>query len=81
MSLEGSRLILLTRIYMLMLLASVSLLILLSSCAVLVLLTENVVGVLMLIWSIMMVEFISKIPVDNGFNNLMGWIRVNFCCL
>ena len=44
-------------------------LILLSSCAVLVLLTENVVGVLMLIWSIMMVECIYKVPANNGFNH------------
>ena len=52
-------------------------LILLSSFVVLELLTGSFVGVLKLIWSILMVEFISKVPVDNGFNNLMGWIHVN----
>ena len=54
---------------MLILLASVSVLILLSSGAVLVFLTEIFVGVLTLMWSIHMVESISKVPVDNGSNN------------
>ena len=69
MSLEGYGLIFLTRIYMLMLLDSVSVMILLSSGAVLVFLTGNFVGVLTLIWSILIVECIYKVPVDNGFNN------------
>ena len=77
MSLEGYGLILLTRIYMLMLLASFSMLILLSSGAVLEFLNDIFVGVFTLIWSILMVECISKAPVDNGFNNLMVWIHVN----
>ena len=54
---------------MLMLLDSVSVMILLSSGAVLVFLTGNFVGVLTLIWSILIVECIYKVPVDNGFNN------------
>ena len=54
---------------MLMLLDSVYVLILLSSGAVLVLLAGIFADVLTLIWSILMVEFITKIPVDNGFNN------------
>ena len=54
---------------MFMFLASVSVLILLSGGAVLVFWTEHFAGVLTLIWSIMMVECISKIPVDNGFNH------------
>ena len=77
MSLERSGLILLTSISMLMLLANVSAMILLSSGTVLVFLTGIFVGVLKLIWSILMVECISKVPVDNGFNSLMGWISVN----
>ena len=44
-------------------------LVLLSSVSVLVLLTDVFVGVLMLIWSILMLGCISKIPVDNGFNH------------
>ena len=69
MSLEGSGLILLTVMSMLMLLASVSILILLSSDAVIIFLDGIFVCVLMLIWSILMVEYISKVPVDNGFNH------------
>ena len=69
MSLERSGLILLTRISILILLASVSVLILLSSGAVLVFMSGIVVDVLTLIWSILMVECISKVTVDNGFNN------------
>ena len=52
-----------------MLLASVSVMMLLSSDTVLVLLTGIFVSVLTLIWSILMVEFISKVPADNGFNH------------
>ena len=66
---------------MLMLLASVSVLKLLSSVTVLVLLTGIFVGVLILIWYIMMVGYISKVPVENGFNHLMLWINVYVCCL
>ena len=54
---------------MLMLLTNVSVLILFSSVAVLAMLTGIFVGVLMMIWSILMVERISKVPVDNGFNH------------
>ena len=77
MSLEGSGLILLTRIFMLKFLASAYVLTLLSSGAVLVFMTVFFVGVLKLIWYILMVECISKAPVENGFNNLMVWINVN----
>ena len=49
MSLEGSGLILLTSISMLMFLTGVYLLILLSSCAVIIFLTRIFVGVLTLI--------------------------------
>ena len=52
-----------------MLLASVYMLILLFSVAVLVLLNGIFVGMLTLIWSILMAECISKVPVGNGFNN------------
>ena len=69
MSLEGSGVILLTRISMLILLDSVYVLILLSSGDVLVFLNVIFVGVLKLIWSILMVECIQKVFVDNGFNN------------
>ena len=68
MYLEGSGLLLLTRIYMFMLLENVSVLILLSSDAVLVFLTGIFVGVLTLNWYILTVECISKVPIDNGFN-------------
>ena len=64
-----SGLILLTSIYVLILLTSVSVLMLLTSVSVLVLLTGVFVGVLTLIWSILMVVFIAKIPVDNGLNH------------
>ena len=77
MSLEGSGLILLTRISMLKFLASAYVLILLSSGGVLVFLTVFFVGVLKLIWYILIVECISKVPVDNGFNHLMVWVNVN----
>ena len=69
MSMEGYGLIMLTKISMLMSLASVSMLIMLSSDAMLGLLTGIFVGALTLIWSILMVECILKVPVDNGFNN------------
>ena len=54
---------------MMMLLASVSVLILLYSGALIIFLAGIFVGVLTLIWSILMVEFISKVPVDNVVNN------------
>ena len=56
---------------MLMLLASISVMILLYSYsgAVLVLFTGIFVGALTLICSILMVEFISKVPFDVFFNN------------
>ena len=44
-------------------------LILLTCVFVLVLLTSVFVDVLTLTWYIFMVKFISKILVDNGFNN------------
>ena len=69
MSLEGYGLILLTRISVLMLPVSVSVLIMLSIVVVMIFLTDIFVGVLTLIWSIFMVEFISKVPVDNIFNH------------
>ena len=77
---EGSGLILLTIISVLRLFISVSVLVMLSRVAVLVLMTGIFVGVLTLIWSILMLECISKVPVDNGFNNLMIWIHVYVCC-
>ena len=54
---------------MLIVLASVYMLILLSSGDVLLFLTDIYVGLLMLVWSILMVECISKVPVESGFNN------------
>ena len=66
---------------MLMLLASVYVMILLYSAAVLVPLTGIFVCKLMLIWTILMVEHIYKVPVDNDLNNWTGWIHVNVCCL
>ena len=54
----------------------VSVLILLIGVSVLVLLTNFVLGVLKLIWSILMLECIEKNPVDDGFNNWMGWSYV-----
>ena len=62
-------LILFTSISVLMLLISVYVLVLMSSVDVLVLMTGIFVGVLTLIWSILMLECISKVPVDNGINN------------
>ena len=69
MSLEVSRLIFLTIMFMIILLARVSVLILLSSGAVIIFMAGIFVCVLMLIWSILMVEYISKVTVDNGFNH------------
>ena len=54
---------------MLIVLASVYMLILLSSGDVLLFLSDTYVGVLMLVCFILMVKFISKVPVENGFNN------------
>ena len=72
MSLEVYGFILLTMVSMLMLLASFYVMMLMSSGYVLVLLTGIFVCVLTLIY---------KVPVDNGFNNLMGCIHFNVCCL
>ena len=44
-------------------------LVLLTIVSMLVLLTGIFVGVLMLIWSILMLGYIAKIPVDNWFND------------
>ena len=54
---------------MLMLLASVSVLLLLYSGAAMIFLNDIFVGVLTLIWSILVAEFISKVPVENGLNH------------
>ena len=77
---EGRGLILLNMISVFMLFASVSVLIIIYSVAVLVLLTGIFVGVLTLIWSILMVECISKFPVDNWVNHLMVWMHIYVCC-
>ena len=69
MYLEESGLNFLTRMSMLMLLTSVSLLLQLSSGDVMILLAGIFVGVMTLIWSILMVEFIYKAPVDNRVNH------------
>ena len=53
---------------MFILLASVSVLILLYSGAVFIFLPGICFGLLMLIWSILMLECISIVTVDNGFN-------------
>ena len=62
-------LILLTSISVLMLLTSVSVLILLYWVSVLILLTGVFLGALTLIWYIMMLEYITKVLFDNGFNH------------
>ena len=54
---------------MLVLFTSVDMLVLLSNGAVMIFMDGIFVGVLTLIWSILMVECISKVPVDNGINN------------
>ena len=54
---------------MLILLTSSSVLVLVSSVSVLVLLTSVFVGALTLIWYILVLKCISKIPVDNGLNH------------
>ena len=61
--------VLLNSIPVLILFTSVSLLVLLSSFFVLVLFTGVFVGVFTLIWSILMLEYISKITVDNRLNH------------
>ena len=50
----------------LILLTSVSVLVLLTSVSVFVLLAGVFVGVFVLIWSILMLECIAKITIDNG---------------
>ena len=69
MYLEGYGLILLTRMSMLMFLTSVYVLVLLYSGSMVILLAGIFGSVLTLIWSILMVEYISKVPVDNRVNN------------
>ena len=66
---------------MLMFLASVYVLILLSSGSVMIFMAGGFVGALTLIWSILMVKCISKVPVYNGVNDFMGWVFVNVSCL
>ena len=66
---EGYMLILLTSIYVLILLTSVYVLVLLYSVAELALMTGIFVGVVTLIYSILMLECISKVTVYNGFNH------------
>ena len=69
MSLEGSGLILLTKMSILILLNSVSVLVILYIGAAMILLACIFVGALTLIWSILMVECIYKVPVDNRVNH------------
>ena len=69
MYLEGYGLILLTRISMLVFLTSVSVLVLLSRGDFMILMAGIFVGVLTLIWSIMIVECISKFSVENRVNH------------
>ena len=54
---------------MLMFLTSVYVLVLLYSGSMVILLAGIFGSVLTLIWSILMVEYISKVPVDNRVNN------------
>ena len=68
MSLKGSGLILLTSMFTLIFLTIVYVMVLLSSGAVMILLAGIFVGGLTLIWSILMVEYIYKVPVDNRVN-------------
>ena len=69
MSLERSGLILLTRMSMLTSLTSVSVMVMLSSGALVIFMAGMFGGFLMLIWSILMAECISKLPVDNRVNH------------
>ena len=73
MSSERSGLILLTIFW----LTSVYVLVLLSRGDLMILLDGIFVGVLTLIWSFLMVECITKVLVENRFNNLLRWIHVN----
>ena len=73
MSLERSGLILLTIFW----LTSISVLVMLSRGDFMIFLAGISVGVLTLIWYILMVEFISKISIDNRFNYLLMWIHAN----
>ena len=68
-SLEGYGLIFLTSMSMLMFLTSVSVLVLLSSGTVMIFMDGIFVGVLTFIWSIVMVECIYKVSVDNRVNH------------
>ena len=79
---KGYGLILLTSVSLLIMLTSVSVLVLLTSVYVMVILTGVLVYMCVtLIWSILMLEFIAKITVDNGLNHLMGWSHVYMCRL
>ena len=69
MSLERSGLVLLNRMSMLMFLTSVSVLVILSSGALMIFMARIFVGLLMLIWSILMAECISKLRVHNRLNH------------
>ena len=69
MSLEGSELILLTRISMLMFMTSVSVLVIVSRGSVMMFPAGFFFGVLTFIFSILMVECISKVPVNNRVNH------------
>ena len=60
---------LLTMMSMLLLLTSMSVLVLFSRGDLIIFLAGSFVGVLSLIWSILMVECISKVHIDNCFNN------------
>ena len=65
---------------MLMLLTSVSVLVLLSRGDVMMFLDGIFVALLTLILFILVVECISKVPVDNRVNHQVRWIYVNVRC-
>ena len=67
----------LTRMSMLMFLTSVSVLLLLYRGYLMVFLDVIIFGVLTLIWSILMEEYISKVSFENRVNHLLIWIHVN----
>ena len=63
--------------YMLLLLTRISVLLMLSRGDLMILLAGIFACVLKLIWSIMMVECISKVSVENKVNHGLIWIHVN----
>ena len=67
----------LTRMSILVLLTIVSGLVLLSRGDLVIFIASIFVGVLILIWSILMVECISKVSVENRVNHLLRWIHFN----